>query len=125
VAENTEIPTPWEKEDYDNMDMKWQKVRKEMNNKIAELKKNAASTTAIVEAEENYTTFDRDHANKTDKYLENSKFKNVVGAFEGAGYSSNGMYRSMLDCIMFSKGDKPFCKVCAERIVKVINHYTE
>lgn len=125
VKEGTEIPTRWEKEDYDKMDLKWQKLRRELNNKIADLKKNSASLVSIKEAEDTYTTYDREHANKTDKYLQNSKYNNIVGAFEGAGYSSKGMYRSMLDCIMFSKGDKPFCKVCAERIEKVINHYTE
>jgi hypothetical protein len=31
----------------------------------------------------------------------------------------------MLDCIMFSKGKKPFCKVCEEAIKKVINYYSE
>ena len=48
-----------------------------------------------------------------------------VGAFEGAGYLPKGLYRPMIDCIMFSKGDKPFCKVCESAIEKVINHYTE
>jgi IgA peptidase M64/peptidase M64-like protein len=125
VKDGTEIPTPWEKEDFDNMDTKWQKKRKSLNNNIAELKKNAASTLAIVEAEEEYTKKDKDQAVTKDKYLAKSKFTEMVGAFEGAGYSAKGMYRPMLDCIMFSQGNKPFCKVCEERIKKVINHYTE
>jgi len=54
-----------------------------------------------------------------------SNFKGIVGAMEGAGYSSKEFYRPMLDCIMFSKGDKPFCKVCESAIVKVIISYTE
>jgi hypothetical protein len=125
VMEGTEIPTPWEKDDYDKMDAKWQKKRRELNNNIAELKKNAASTSAIVEAEQDYTEKDKQQAKNKDNYLDKSKYKGIVGAFEGAGYSAKGMYRPMLDCIMFSQGDKPFCKVCEERIVKVINHYTE
>jgi len=125
VNKGTEIPTPWEKEDYDEMDYKWQTKRRSMNDRIAELKKNAASTTAIIEAEDEYATNDKQHANKIDDYLKKSKFQNVVGAFEGAGYSSKGMFRPMLDCIMFSKGDKPFCTVCEERIIEVIKHYTD
>ncbi|MFZ1282443.1 MAG: M64 family metallopeptidase [Ignavibacteriaceae bacterium] len=31
----------------------------------------------------------------------------------------------MIDCIMFSKGEKPFCKVCEEAIKEVINSYTK
>ncbi len=61
----------------------------------------------------------------SDSYLEKNKYYGKVGAFEGAGYVANGMYRSMLDCIMFSKGNKPFCKVCEAHILKVIEQYTE
>lgn len=125
VKEGTEIPTPWEKEEYDNMDLKWQEKRRELNNNIAELKKNAASTVAIVEAEEDYTKKDKRQAVNKDNYMAKSNYKDMVGAFEGAGYSTKGMYRPMLDCIMFSQGNKAFCKVCEERIIKVINHYTE
>jgi hypothetical protein len=78
-----------------------------------------------VEAEEDYFIKDKQQATKKDEYISKSKYKNIVGAFEGAGYSAKGMYRPMLDCIMFSQGNKPFCKVCEERIIKVINHYTE
>jgi len=125
VKKDTDIPTPWEKDDYDNMDAKWQKKRRALNNNIAELKKDAASTVAIIEAEEDYTKKDKQQAVNKDNYLSTSNYKDMVGAFEGAGYSAKGMYRPMLDCIMFSQGDKPFCKVCEERIIKVINHYTE
>jgi hypothetical protein len=30
----------------------------------------------------------------------------------------------MLDCLMFTKGKKPFCKVCEQAVVRVIKHYT-
>jgi len=60
-----------------------------------------------------------------DKYLRDSKFWGKVGAFEGAGYSSKGLYRPMLDCIMFSKGKKPYCKVCRAAIVRMIKYYSE
>ena len=31
----------------------------------------------------------------------------------------------MLDCIMFTKGAKPFCKVCQQAVVRVIEHYAD
>ena len=120
-----EIPTPWEKSKYDSMDYKWQKERRELNDKIAELKKNHSSEKEIIIAEQEYELKDKLHADKVDTYLRNSKYFGIVGAFEGAGYVSEGLYRPALDCIMFSKGDKPFCKVCESTIVKVINSYTE
>ncbi|MGB5893575.1 MAG: M64 family metallopeptidase, partial [Ignavibacteriaceae bacterium] len=97
----------------------------ELNDKIAELKKNHASVQEIIDAEQEYDFKDKVHADKVASYLQKSKYLGIVGAFEGAGYVSEGLYRSMLDCIMFSRGDKPFCKVCESAIVKVINSYTE
>ncbi|MDQ1353195.1 MAG: hypothetical protein QG657_3501 [Acidobacteriota bacterium] len=52
------------------------------------------------------------------------KLKSLVGAFEGAGYTATGLYRPMLNCIMFSKGAIPYCKVCEDTISKVIGYYS-
>ena len=46
----------------------------------------------------------RSHQEWVDAYFARSAYKDVVGAFEGAGYCSEGMYRAELDCIMFTKG---------------------
>ncbi|GMR25591.1 MAG: IgA Peptidase M64 [Ignavibacteria bacterium] len=125
VSSVTAIPTPWEKAGYDSMDYKWQNERSELNNKISELKKSRAPADEILRVQQEYDLMDKIHANKVDEYLQKSKFKGIVGAFEGAGYSSQGLYRPMLDCIMFSKGVKPFGKVCEQAIRKVIDFYTE
>ena len=125
VTPGVEIPTPWEKESYDKFDLAWQKVRRELNEKIASLQRSKASENEIDKMKEQYNTLDKQHSDAVDSMLQHSKFWGKVGAFEGAGYSSKGMYRPMIDCIMFSKGAKPFCKVCEESIKKVIAHYTE
>ncbi|GAB4150155.1 MAG: IgA Peptidase M64 [Ignavibacteriales bacterium] len=125
LSEGIEIPTQWEKEDYDKMDLAWQKERREMNKHIAELKRNHASQKEIDEAQNEYNTKDKFHSDEVDSYISKSKYFGKVGVFEGAGYSSKGMYRPMLDCIMFSKGTKPFCKVCNEHLKKVIDHFAE
>jgi len=123
ASEGIEIPTPWEKEEYDKMDLAWQSKRREMNKKIAELKRNQAPLDEINLLQEKYNETDRQHSGEVDKYLKSSRYVNKVGAFEGAGYSSKGMYRPMLDCLMFSKGNKPFCAVCESRVEEVIKHY--
>ncbi len=120
-----EIPTPWEKEEYDKFDLAWQKVRRELNQKIADLIRKGAPEDIIDSLKAKYNKLDKEHSDEVDQYLHKSKYWGMAGAFEGAGYSSKGMYRPMLDCIMFSKGTKPFCKVCAEHIKKVIQHYTD
>jgi len=125
ITSGIELPTPWEKENYDKMDYAWQKERREMNKHIAELKRARAQQREIDVAQNEYNIKDKVHSDEVDKYLMSSKYWGKVGVFEGAGYSAKGVYRSMLDCLMFSKGTKPFCKVCEEHIVKVIKHFTE
>jgi hypothetical protein len=125
LTHGIEIPTPWEKEVFDSTDLAWQKIRREQNNKIAELKRNKAPEPDVKKLQDEYDAKDREHQKWIDHYFQKSKFRNMVGTFEGAGYASKGIYRPMLDCIMFSKGKKPFCKVCEEAIKKVIDYYAE
>ena len=125
ISPGVKIPTPWEKAEFDSSDLKWQSERRELNSKIAELKKDKAPQDQIEKAEEEYNKKDKIHAEWVDSYLSKSKYAGKVGAFEGAGYASKGLYRPMLDCIMFSKGAKPFCRVCEEAIIKVIKFYSE
>ena len=107
------------------MDIKYQKIRTEVNDKVARLKRERAPAEAIQAAEAESEELSLVHAKRVDEFLKNSKYFGKVGVFEGAGYTSEGLYRPMIDCIMFTKGDKPFCKVCENAIIQVINHYTE
>jgi hypothetical protein len=120
-----EIPSKWDKAKYDSMDYKWQAERREMNKKTAQLKRERQSPEVIKAAEDAYARKDKEHSELVDVYLKQNKNYGKVGAFEGAGYVANGMYRPMLDCIMFSKGNKPFCTVCEAHILKVIEQYGE
>ncbi len=125
ISSGVSIPTPWEKEAFDEMDLAYQKIRTEINNKIAEMKRNNASRDEIAKTEQESERLSRDHATKVDAYLAKSRYKGKIGAFEGAGYSAQGLYRPMLDCLMFTKGDKPFCKVCEMAVIRVIKFYSE
>ncbi|RJP60625.1 MAG: peptidase M64 [Ignavibacteriales bacterium] len=125
VKESTPIPTPWNKEEFDLMGYEWQKERNKLNNEITELKKNKAAKEEIEAAEKNYDLKDKANTEKVVEHLQANEYYGKVGAFEGAGYMQYGFYRPMLDCIMFSKGVKPFCDVCKEAIKNVILHYAE
>jgi hypothetical protein len=120
-----EVPTPWEKEEFDRMDEAYQRIRGEINDKIARMKREGAPAAEVQKVEEESEKLSREHAEKVDDYLAKSRFKGRVGAFEGAGYSAQGLYRPMLDCLMFTKGKKPFCKVCERAVIRVIKHYSE
>jgi len=125
ISPGIDIPTYWEKKEYDEMDYKWQDERRALNIKVAELKRNRAPKQEILDAEEDYRLKDKQHAGERDLLLQKTINYRKIGAFEGAGYSPKGLYRPMIDCIMFSQGDKPFCRVCEEAILKVINYYSE
>lgn len=119
------IPTPWEKDIYDSSDYAYQRLRVQLNNQVAEMKRSGVPQNEIAIVQEEGERLSRDHAQEADKFLQKSKYWDKVGAFEGAGYTSKGLYRPMLDCLMFSKGDKPFCKVCEAAVKRVIEHYSK
>jgi hypothetical protein len=125
VTPGTAVPTPWEKADFDAMDLAYQKVREEINGRIAAARRGGTPAAEVEKLERESERLSREHAARVDAYLASSAFAGTVGAFEGAGYASRGLYRPALDCIMFTKGDKPFCPVCRRAIERVIDHHGE
>jgi hypothetical protein len=51
------------------------------------------------------------------------KYKDVLGLFEGGGYSAKGIYRPEMDCRMKSNSTKGYCAVCREAVRKMIEFY--
>jgi len=49
--------------------------------------------------------------------------RNVLGAFQGANYSSTGYYRPELQCLMFDRSEA-FCDVCARAVGDIIDLYS-
>ncbi len=125
VSPGIEIPTPWRKSEFDSLDTAWQKERRKINSEIAKLKREGAEKEKIDSLIQKAETIKERHTKRVEEFLRNSKYWGKVGAFEGAGYASKGLYRPMLDCIMFSIGKKPFCKVCEKAIESVIKYYTD
>ena len=122
----TDIPTTWAKAAYVKMDLAWQVIRRAMNDDIARLKRERAPQDIIDHAQKQYDIADKEHSEKVDAYFAKLPEVGVVGAFEGAGYSSEGLYRPEVGgCIMFTKGFKPFCAVCVDAVERMIDHYTE
>jgi len=58
------------------------------------------------------------------KILKESRFAGKVGAFEGGGYVSEGIYRPAVDCRMFSLSLVGFDPVCTAAIERVIDFYS-
>jgi hypothetical protein len=110
VQPGTPIPTPWNKEAFENYSMEIQKRRRE----IRAQKKPEEEMDALFIEEKNHES----------EMLKSGKYAGKVGAFEGANYSAHGYYRPQVDCIMFTRNDVPFCKVCQRSLERVIKLYT-
>jgi hypothetical protein len=119
------LPTPWDKATYDESEIAYQKRRETLNARIGEASRSGAPAGEVEALKAEAERLSLDHATRMDDLLLKSPFANKVGAFEGAGYTSKGLYRPALDCIMFSKGTKPFCPVCRQAIERVIAYYGE
>ncbi len=99
VSDTAPIPTQWDKSKYDSLEA--------LRGKLDRL------------APDYYQK--RDPLMKQEEeILKRSKYAGKVGAFEGAGYVSTGLYRPSLDCRMFSLSLTGFDPVCAAAIEDVI-----
>lgn len=125
VTPGTAVPTPWEKAAYDAQAAAGQKARGELDARIAQAMRDGAPADEVARLKADAERQSKAHSDQLDALLAASAFAGKVGAFEGAGYASQGLYRPMLDCLMFSKGDKPFCKVCERAVLRVMEHYRE
>lgn len=110
VAEGTPIPTPWNKEEFDAFGYKIQEERDS-------IRKNLLPETVMEDL------FLRQEKAE-DAFFAVEQYKGAVGAFEGANYCQKGMYRSQLDCIMYTR-HQVFCEVCRRNISRVIDQYSE
>ena len=51
--------------------------------------------------------------------------KYPVGLYEGAAYSSKGMYRASYDCRMRTNRTKDFCPACHLALDKLLRYYLD
>jgi IgA Peptidase M64. len=110
VDAETPVPTPWEKKAFDTFGYSIQKERDS-------IRANHLPETVMEDL------FVR-QMNKENEFFSTEKYKDKVGAFEGANYNQTGMYRPQLDCIMYTRHNV-FCKVCQRSIVNVIQQYSK
>jgi hypothetical protein len=125
LSKKTAVPTLWEKAAYEAMEKVYQKKRQETNEKIAALKRGNAAKEEIEALQAQSEEMSRLNGAQVDAFFKKSRFQGKVGAFEGAGYAAKGLFRPMLDCLMFSRGLKPLCKVCAQAVERTIRYYSE
>lgn len=53
------------------------------------------------------------------------EYEQVIGVFEGGGYSTKGVYRPVHDCMMNTFNGNVFCGVCQEAIQRMIDFHSK
>jgi hypothetical protein len=109
VTPGTPVPTPWKKDLFEKRDLELQKIRKQIR---ADQKPESEMDALFAQVKQEMTAL-----------LGNDVHAHAVGAFEGANYESTGYYRPQEDCIMFTRNDVPFCRVCQRSLAQVIDLY--
>jgi hypothetical protein len=110
VDAGTPVPTPWDKD-------AWEKTAREFLEK----------RRALIERKAPEAEFDalfREQQKADTPGLGGMQHSGRVGAFEGASYQARGLYRGQTDCIMFTRDEVGFCKVCRKAIERVIDLYS-
>jgi hypothetical protein len=110
VDPGTPLPTPWLKEQFEQVQ------------KDAQTRRRAIRAANRPESEMN--ALFREELARDAALLGSGIFSKKVGAFEGANYEAKGYYRPQADCIMFTRDQVPFCAVCRRALEQTLDTYT-
>jgi len=103
------LPTPWEKDEFDKHSREVQKERR----RLREINAPESQMDKLFTEERAWDT----------RFLGGQTYAGKVGAFEGAAYEPRGLYGPELDCIMFTRDEVGFCRVCRKAIERIIDEY--
>jgi hypothetical protein len=106
---STPLPTPWPKEEFEAREREFQARRTQ----IRAEGRPESEMSALFREEQAYTT----------RVLGAARYSGKVGAFQGANYDALAYYRPQLDCVMFTRDEVPFCRVCQGALDRVIDLY--
>jgi len=111
VDPDVPLTTPWDKETFETHSREVQAER--------------ARIRAANQPESVMDKLFSDERDWETKFLGSQKYAGKVGAFEGAAYEPRGLYRPQTDCIMFTRDEVGFCRVCRSAIERIIDMYSQ
>jgi hypothetical protein len=119
------IPTEYGKEKIESLQEERHKMREALRKDIEAAKLNNAPEKKIKALEEKYGKMAKETEQKIQAVRSQySHLYDKVGVFEGAGYSSKGLYRPMVYCLMINSPKNEFCLVCRQAISRMIEYYS-
>jgi hypothetical protein len=119
------VPTEYGKDRTEALQAELREGREARRKAVEAAKKNGAGDKEIKRIEEKYKNSDAALFAKMEAVRkEYASLADKVGVFEGAGYASKGLYRSMVYCIMIGNPKNEFCRVCQQAIARMIDFYS-
>jgi hypothetical protein len=120
------IPTEYGKDEIDALEAERRKNRRDEGRALEDAKKRGVDAVKLERIEATYRAADTVIGKKIEAVNKRyASLEDKVGVFEGAGYSSKGLYRSQIHCIMISSPTGEFCKVCQRAIAQMIDYFGE
>jgi hypothetical protein len=104
VSDDTPIPTPWRKIEYDSIEA----LRGKLDRLAADYYDKRAS-----------------FLKSSNEILKDPQWIGKTGAFEGSGYTAKEMYRPAIDCKMFALNPVDFDPVCSAAIERMIEMFVK
>ena len=115
------VPTEYGKDRIEALQAERRANREAQTKEIEGAKLEGAPEKEIKRIEEKAKAADAALAAKIEAVRkEFAALNDKVGVFEGAGYASKGLYRSMVYCIMIGNPKNEFCVVCQRAIARMI-----
>lgn len=116
------VPTAYGKDRIETLQTELRESRTARAKALEDSKARGASAEEVRRIEARFRSAEAAIAVKIDAVRARyASLEGKVGVFEGAGYASKGLYRSMIHCIMISSPTNEFCKVCQAAIARMID----
>ncbi len=121
LSPNVALPTPWGKAEREALQKQMWDLRMKQYEELKAVQGDPQKENSIkARYKKNLEKLGKKLKRIETKYASADE---LVGAFEGAGYSSEGLYRPMTHCLMFSNQKTRFCRVCRQAIEKTIEYF--
>jgi hypothetical protein len=120
------VPTEYGKEKIEALQAQRRKNREAQTQEVGQAKQKGQTEAQVKKIEARCREADKALAKQIEDVRKQYAYLNdKVGVFEGAGYASKGLYRSMVNCLMISSPKDEFCLVCQRAIARMIDYFTE
>ena len=125
LSPGIEVPTPWGQEEIEALRRQKAEGGGKIKARIDKLNAKGRSADRLDKLRKKIAKADGkiDEEIKRIKAEYREKYKDKIGAFEGAGYTAKGLYRSQINVGFFSNSQ--YNPVSRRAIERVIGHYTD